>query len=391
MRQLYRTYLFIGFLAGVTALLGYLYLNKPETPELPQPQQAVITTPQASRSPEEQLTSEQKVAQLLAVPLDITAQDSSLSAAFALTEQLRPGFAVLFGSTISLAQAQAATARLDQSFENYPLGISLATDHEGGTVQRLAGSGFTRLPSWQRSCSASVGTQQDQFGAAASELKTVGIDVVFAPVVDIATSSGVLGSRGCSDATDILETAKAYITALQKENIKPVIKHFPGIGRVRVDTHSQFATVTPTLLESSMFTILLDNFPGLAVMTAHVGVSTQNPDVPCTLATECVSAVTTNFPDSLVFSDALEMKSALYRPAPLAPKPLQQVAKEALEAGVDVLVFGPEVPAKTLEQLHQFLVLEYDQSPEFARTVEARFAKVLNYKQKAGMIQEVRP
>jgi beta-N-acetylhexosaminidase len=392
MKKIYRTYAFVGMLAGVATLLGYLYFNRPEPVELPTNatpgnQASSPSAVQNSAESTHSLTTSQKIAQLIAVPLDLDAETASISAKVAWTEQFFPGFVSIFGTDISSQQAEAAVTRLDEVYVEYPVGVSVAVDHEGGTVQRLSGVGFTRLPSWQQSCAAQSGTRTDVFGKSSLELAAVGIDVVFAPVVDVATSGGSLRTRACGDPEAIYTTATEYITAMRAAKIEPVLKHFPGIGSVRVDTHTAFSRLTPSLLESKIFTTLLEQFPALSVMTAHVGLSTQDPELPCTLSSDCIGAIQTNFPDSLVFSDALEMKAAVYRPAPLPEKLLAQVAREAVMAGVDVLVFGPEVSSVELKKVHAFLLLEYQDSPEFESAVEERLKKVLRYKELAGFVK----
>ncbi len=68
-------------------------------------------------------------------------------------------------------------------------------DHEGGSVQRLNGEGFTILPSWKRMCNQTAELRQSSLASSAAELAAVGIDVVLAPVVDVSHSNIVLRDR----------------------------------------------------------------------------------------------------------------------------------------------------------------------------------------------------
>jgi beta-N-acetylhexosaminidase len=392
MKRMARTYILIGVLAVIAAVMGVLYVTRPEPTTLPVSELVPTPTPTVllPEQPPELKTPAEKIAQLFAAPLDMSATNASVSAQLQWIDAEHPGFVTLFGSAIASDEAYMTTASLDQNYAGYPVGVSVAVDHEGGTVQRLSGDGFTTLPSWQQLCKLQSAARMDIFGRSALELSEAGIDVVFAPVIDLATGSGVLRSRACDDARLLKAAASEFIQSMRAVGIEPVIKHFPGIGSAQFDTHKQFATITPILAESELFSDLLDQFEKLSVMTAHVGVSTLDPELPCSLQKECIAALSENYPDSLVFSDALEMVAAAHRAAPQPPKPLAQVAREAIVAGNDVLVFGPTVSASELAGIHRFLVQEYQDSPAFQVAVEQRVAKVLAYKQRAGFATAAR-
>jgi beta-N-acetylhexosaminidase len=381
-----RTYIFIGMLAIIAALMGVLYYTRPEPTFLPMEEPLSTPTVLLPEQLPELSTPSEKISQLFAAPLDVSSSDASVAAMLNWIENDTPGFVTLFGSSIASDEAQLVIGNLDQYFVDHPIGLSVAVDHEGGTVQRLSGTGFTVLPSWQQQCVQQSSARKDVLGRSATELSEVGVDVVFAPVVDLATSSGVMRSRACSDARLLQAAAQDYIESMRAVGIEPVLKHFPGIGSAQFDTHTQFARISPVLAESELFTDLLDQFEYLPVMTSHVGLTTLDPEVPCSLQSDCVAALIENYPDSLIFSDALEMTAAAYRPAPQPPKPLAQIAREAIVAGNDVLVFGPTVSAGELAGIHQFLIQEYQDSPAFQLAVENRVAKVLAYKQRAGFI-----
>lgn len=163
--------------------------------------------------------------------------------------------------------------------------LLVAVDQEGGRIQRLR-RGLTPLPSpgvfgaeakrgrlaYARRAAAAAGW------LAASELAAFGIDLAFAPVVDLtAPSSLVLAGRTFApDPETVALVAGAYAEGLRRGGLRPVFKHFPGHGGVAADTHLTAAQDTRTLAEFETrdlvpYRLLLGAGPA-AVMTAHVTV-----------------------------------------------------------------------------------------------------------------------
>ena len=121
--------------------------------------------------------------------------------------------------------------------------IFIGVDQEGGRVQRFR-EGFTRLPSLQMLARAAIKQPETDFVShcawvMASELLSVGIDASFAPVVDADESfSEVIGDRSFSNNEDVVvELATKYISAMNSAGMKATLKHFPGHGAVKADSH----------------------------------------------------------------------------------------------------------------------------------------------------------
>ena len=350
----------------------------------------------------ESLSPEQKVNQLIAYPLNLstlktqeTSEQSSASATMATKsadleikdqrlEISSFGFITIFGTNISQQQVVELKDKLSPpSLPRWQAGSVLrpfvAVDHEGGSVQRLSGTGFTRLPSWQEFCSLEANKRQELLASSAVELSRAGIKIIFAPTVDVGASK-VLGNRLCSSDPQIVsQRASEFITIFSKQGILPVIKHFPGIGQISRDLHSNFDRISVSSESATVFRDVLTKFPEIGVMVAHVGVTNQYPDIPCSLSAACVGELKNNFPTTLIFSDALDMNSARFNTAQ-ENKDLSQISLEAVQAGIEVLVYGQAVDESQLLEVQNSLVAKYQADEAFAAKVDEAALKIIKFK-----------
>tara|TARA_R110000744_G_scaffold71508_4_gene144116 strand:- start:2878 stop:3891 length:1014 start_codon:yes stop_codon:yes gene_type:complete len=122
--------------------------------------------------------------------------------------------------------------------------ILIAVDHEGGRVQRFR-DGFSLIPAmgklWQMSeqnLTLAKELAKQSAILMALEVQAVGIDISFAPVLDINNISDVIGDRGFHQQPDhVTELAEAFIDGLHQVGMKATGKHFPGHGSVKADSH----------------------------------------------------------------------------------------------------------------------------------------------------------
>lgn len=160
--------------------------------------------------------------------------------------------------------------------------LLLAVDYEGGRVQRFREE-FTRLPPMQR-----LGQLHDEDAAAAchaahtmgwligSELGAVGLDLCFAPVVDLDGGiSSVIGDRAVHAQPDVVTALAAqFCQGLRSAGLKPTAKHFPGHGQVAADSHQALPVDERTLeaiLEQDVQPFRQLMASGLeSVMMAHI-------------------------------------------------------------------------------------------------------------------------
>ena len=202
--------------------------------------------------------------------------------------------------------------------------LLIAVDHEGGRIQRFKNQ-FTSLPSPQ-----ALGTYYDRDhrqGLAiaehigwlmAAELRAVGVDFSFAPVVDIDHGvSRVIGDRAFHKHADhVASLAKAYIRGMHGAGMAAVAKHFPGHGGISQDSHCDVAEDKRRYADIEAedmvpFARLIDATRLPAIMPAHV-IYPDVDDKPAGFSSVWLQTIlrqTLGF-QGVVFSDDLSMAAA---------------------------------------------------------------------------------
>jgi len=120
----------------------------------------------------------------------------------------------------------------------------VAVDQEGGSVQRLRGRGFDRIPSARAQLTLSDKTLAKRARRWGSQLRSAGVDANLAPVADVvalraeATNQaiGVLGRGYGPDPKVVAAKTAAVVRGMDQADIATSVKHFPGLGRVRGNT-----------------------------------------------------------------------------------------------------------------------------------------------------------
>lgn len=244
--------------------------------------------------------------------------------------------------------------------------LFVAIDQEGGRVNRLkARYGFPAIPSaaylGELNNPDSTLLYYNQQSALLSEL---GFNVNFAPVVDVNTNPenpviGGIDRSFSSDTIVVTQQAELAIQAYTVRDIAPVLKHFPGHGSSTKDSHLGIVDVTQTWapLELSPYASLIKENKVSAIMTAHIFNTTIDPDWPATLSAKTIDGLLRSelgF-DGVVFSDDMQMGAIR------SEYGLETAIEQALNAGVDVLVFGnntvydPEIVPKAIAIIKKLL------------------------------------
>ena len=123
--------------------------------------------------------------------------------------------------------------------------LLIAVDHEGGRVQRFR-EGFTLIPpmgrigqEFDRDAESGLAAAREAGWLIASELRAVGIDLCFAPCVDLDWGvSEIIGNRSFHHKPEaVADLANAFARGLRSAGMAAVAKHFPGHGAVLADSH----------------------------------------------------------------------------------------------------------------------------------------------------------
>jgi beta-N-acetylhexosaminidase len=257
-------------------------------------------------------------------------------------------FARNYDSPEQLRELCAAIHRLRQP----PLLV--AADQEGGRVQRFV-RGFTRLPPmralgrlYERDAARAASLARAAGEVLAGELLEHGVDLSFAPVLDIDFgASAVIGDRAFhSTAAGVATLAGALLQGMRRAGMGAVAKHFPGHGWVRADSHHELpvderdlATIAACDLEP--YRALIGQ--GLAgVMAAHVIYARVDPR-PAGFSPFWLQEIlrTRLGFDGVVFSDDLSMAGAR------AAGGIVERARAALDAGCDMVLVCNDPAAAT--------------------------------------------
>ena len=186
------------------------------------------------------MTLTEKIGQMVMIGVHGTEMNDDIRY---MLRQFHFGGVILFDRNMeSKTQVKNFVARIqDEADEKVPLFI--AVDEEGGDVVRMEDD-LTPPPS-----AKSIGESGDPNVArlwaerTGKELKAMGINVNFAPVVDVATES-TFDSRSYSDDAGIVaEFAGSAADGYEAAGVMYALKHFPGIGRGKVDSHKEISSI----------------------------------------------------------------------------------------------------------------------------------------------------
>ncbi|HEX6532658.1 MAG TPA: beta-N-acetylhexosaminidase [Nitrospira sp.] len=288
-----------------------------------------------------ELTSREKIGQLFMVGFLGTSVTPDLAA---FLKDYKPGGVILFSRNLeSIEQIVQLTNDLQQCSPKSPLLISI--DQEGGRVSRLP-KGFTIFPPCEVIGQCHSG--ELAYAAAstiAKELKTVGINMNMAPVLDVNSNpdNPVIGDRAFSSSADTVgEMGLVTAAGLQDAKVVACGKHFPGHGDTNADSHKELPVV-----DAPRERLEAVEFPpfrraaavGIAtMMTAHVLYRALDDQLPATLSPAIIARLLREQMgyDGVVLTDDLEMHAIVDHYGP------GDAAVRAVLAGCDVLLICKE-------------------------------------------------
>jgi beta-N-acetylhexosaminidase len=211
-----------------------------------------------------------------------------------LIREYGPGGVVLFKRNIEGPEQLENLVADAQAFAMGELGrpIFFAIDQEGGSVQRLVPH-FTSIPSARELAGQGPDAVCRWAKKCAADLRRIGIQINFAPVLDIVSDGEkhFMWPRSFGSAPAIVSDLGAlWIETLQANGVSATAKHFPGLGRAELDPHH----FSPVIADKSTDGFHHDLIPFSAavrvgvncVMTSHAVYSAVDPGRPATLSQE---------------------------------------------------------------------------------------------------------
>ncbi|MET1170218.1 beta-N-acetylhexosaminidase [Paenibacillus amylolyticus] len=288
------------------------------------------------------LTLEQKVGQLLMCGFHSQHADEQITR---LIRDYHVGGVIYFRRNVeSVDQLTRLSAELqDMAAEAGALPLMISVDQEGGMVARIDQEGMTQVPG--NMALGATGNPEYTLECArilGCELKSIGIDMNLAPVVDVNNNplNPVIGVRSYGEhAESVAAHGVAAIAGYQSQGIAATAKHFPGHGDTAVDSHLGMVTVPHDrnrLEQMELLPFRKAIEAGVdAIMTAHVMFPSIEPEpIPATLSHKVLTGLLREEMgfEGIIITDCLEMH-AISKPYGVA-----EAAVRAVEAGADLIL-----------------------------------------------------
>jgi len=252
------------------------------------------------------------------------------------------------GGIILMQDDAEKSAELVNKFQNFSkIPMLVGIDAEWGLHQRFPKA--HKFP-WAMTLGAIQDNQliYEMAGKIAQDAKRIGINWVFAPVVDVNTNpkNPIIGNRSFgSDVRNVIEKSLAYVNGLQDNGVLATIKHFPGHGDTDKDSHIDLPVIKHKIerldsIELAPFKTLVDkNVGGIMIAHLHIPAIEIKKNIPATLSKEVISNLLKEKLKykGLIITDALNMGTVSKR------FEVGDLEKRAFEAGNDILLFSQNV------------------------------------------------
>lgn len=328
------------------------------------------------------MTLDEKIGQMLVIYYTSVAYKDALDSAI---KNVKPGGFILFKDNI--VRVDQLMNFISQIQEKSKIPMFIAIDQEGGIVQRLNNlqEGVTTIPTMQK-----IGETNDEDLAyqvgeiIAKELNVFGINMNFAPVLDININpdNTVIGSRAFGNNPEIVSKMGLAVAKGMKANrVIPVYKHFPGYGDTDVDPDYGLPVLNKTKeelfeLELKPFIEAINNGADI-IMVGHIAVpKLTNDNTPASFSKTVINDLLRKELGfkGVVITDALNMGAVtkMYT--------RKEIIVNAINAGVDLLLMPG--PSKTTVEI----IKEAIKNGEISEMqIEEAAKRILTLKYKAGL------
>jgi beta-N-acetylhexosaminidase len=296
------------------------------------------------------------------------------------------GSAIVMGPTPGGVRQVAALTKTLRSAAG-DTGMLVAADQEGGTVQRLRGPGFARIPSGSRQAALSDARLKARATTWGRAMAKAGVLLDLAPVADVVPAANRarnqpiarLGRGYGSDPATVSAKVEAFRAGLADAGVAVAVKHFPGLGAVTGNTDFAAKVVDRTTTARSP---LLQPFRDAAasgaeaVMVSSAFYARIDPDRPALFSPDVIGLLRGWGFDGVVVSDDLGAAAAL------KSVPVSRRASRFVAAGGDLAL---TVDARAAGHMAEGLYRKARTDSELAARVAESAARVLALKAALGL------
>ena len=254
----------------------------------------------------------------------------------------------------------------------------LSIDQEGGRVERTE-----NIHNGKKYLSAKFAFKKgkeflkEQTKEIAQELKSYGINLNFAPCIDVNTNPNnpIIGERAFSNNPDDVIKAEKIVSETYLENgIIPCVKHFPGHGDANSDSHKTLPLIDLPLDE--MEKTHIKPFKACAktakmVMVAHLHCTCfEKDEIPTSLSKNAISYLRNNLGfEGVTISDDMIMKG-------VSKFGVQQAIEMGIRAGINMFIYRDSTPIDAIEKIAQKAEID----KELAENINASYEKIMHLK-----------
>lgn len=343
----------------------------------------------------EKMTLEEKIAQLFFIkPESITNVEKVVQAGETTKQAIDAypvGGIIYFSENIQSKEQFVSMVSSTQQFmqERMNMKAFIGIDEEGGEVARISGNqktGVAAITSMSQIGASGDTNQAYEVGKEiGSFLTEFGVNLDFAPVADIANINGSIMTKRAfgADANLVANMVSAEVKGFEDTNIICTLKHFPGLGYSKNDTHLGYVRTDRTKeeMQDCEFIPFVKGIEAGApiVMVGHIAApNLTGDDTPCSLSKVAITDILRGelgF-DGVVVTDALGMQSvSKYYTS-------EQAAVKAIEAGVDILLMPED-----FESAYQGVLKAVQSGTITEERIEESLQRILLLKEKRGLLE----
>ncbi len=265
--------------------------------------------------------------------------------------------------------------------------LLIAVDQEGGMVARLKEQhGFPSTPGAEALGNAADPEETTRCSRqVAHMLRSLGINFNLAPVVDlnIYKKNPIIGAYGRSFSEDpsiVFKNTARWVAAHRQEGMLSCLKHFPGHGSSRSDSHLGFVDISATWHETELqpYRDFIIRGYQEAIMVGHLFNSHLDKTYPATLSYSTVHEILRSQLQykGLIVSDDMQMRAITDRYG------LAEACCKAISAGVDLLIIGNNIchDPHIFEKIQTYLLKAVDNGSLTINRIEEAYTRVQKFK-----------